>query len=308
MRHYMDGESLAAALAQRALREIGDLPLARLGSGKVREIYAAGEHLLIVATDRLSAFDVVLPDGIPGKGIILTQMSLFWFEETAGLVPNHLVPDHPAELAKVLRGHEELIPRSMLVRRLQPLPIEAVVRQYLAGSGWKDYLRTGSLFGLPVPPGLRESEPLPAPLFTPTTKAAAGSHDLPVSHEEGARLLGEERFDEVRDISLRLFALGAAAARRAGLILADTKFEFGTDGDGRLILIDEILTPDSSRYWPAAAFEPGRPQEAFDKQFVRDYLETLDWDKTAPGPAIPEAVIRQTRDRYLEAANKILPC
>ena len=195
----------------------------------------------------------------------------------------------------------------MLVRKLQPLPIEAVVRQYLAGSGWKDYLRTGSLFGVPVPSGLRESESLPAPLFTPTTKAAAGRHDEPVTPEEGARLIGEERFEEVRDISLKLFALGSAAARRAGLLLADTKFEFGTDERGHLVLIDEILTPDSSRYWPMDQYEAGRPQTAFDKQYVRDYLEELAWDKTAPGPSLPEDVIRNTRDRYLEALDLLLP-
>jgi phosphoribosylaminoimidazole-succinocarboxamide synthase len=307
MRHYMDANTLAKALPERALREIGELPHPRVGSGKVREIYDTGEHLLIIASDRLSAFDVVLPDGIPGKGIILTQMSLYWFAETAALVPNHLVADHAQALAAALGARSDLVPRSMLVRKLQPLPIEAVVRQYLAGSGWKDYLRTGRLFGLPVPSGLRESEALPAPLFTPTTKAAAGSHDLPVSHEQGAALIGADRFEEVRDISLRLFALGSAAARRAGLILADTKFEFGTDNDGRVYLIDEILTPDSSRYWPAADYAPGRTQQAFDKQYVRDYLETLDWDKTAPGPALPEPVIRQTQARYLEAARKILP-
>lgn len=303
----MDADSLAAAMPGQALRELEALPFRKVGSGKVREIYDTGEHLLIIATDRLSAFDVILPDGIAGKGIILTQMSLYWFEETACLIRNHLVPDHAEALAAALKGHEALIPRSMLVRKLKPLPIEAVVRQYLAGSGWKDYLQTGKLFGLPVPSGLRESEALPAPMFTPTTKAEAGEHDLPVTQEIGAELIGHKRFAEVMDISLKLFALGAAAARSANLILADTKFEFGTDADGKLVLIDEILTPDSSRYWPAEAYEPGRPQMAFDKQFVRDYLETLDWDKTAPGPRLPEPVILQTRERYLEAARKILP-
>ena len=195
----------------------------------------------------------------------------------------------------------------MLVRKLKPLPMEAVVRQYLAGSGWKDYLASGTLFGLPVPSGLLESSPLPAPLFTPTTKAEAGTHDLPVSHEEGARLIGEQLFTDVRDVSLQLFALGSEAARKAGLILADTKFEFGTDANGELFLIDEILTPDSSRYWPRDAYQPGQSQTAYDKQYVRDYLETLDWGKTAPGPALPAEVIRQTQARYLEAAQKLLP-
>jgi phosphoribosylaminoimidazole-succinocarboxamide synthase len=303
----MDADALEATLPKEALRAIDGLSYPRIASGKVREIFDAGEHLLLIATDRLSAFDVVLPDGIPGKGIILTQMSLHWFEETAGLIQNHLVEDHARALAAVLKGREELIPRSMLVHKLKPLPLEAVVRQYLAGSGWKDYLQTGTLFGLPVPSGLRESAALPAPLFTPTTKAAAGSHDLPVSHEEGAALVGEQRFEEVRDVSLKLFALGTAYARKAGLILADTKFEFGTDADDSLYLIDEVLTPDSSRYWPADAYEPGSPQTAFDKQYVRDYLETLDWDKTAPGPELPAEVILQTQARYLEAARKLLP-
>lgn len=304
----MDADTLAKALPQEALLQLPELPFRKTGSGKVREIYDTGDTLLIIATDRLSAFDVVLPQGIPGKGIILTQMSLYWFEETAPLIKNHLVADHSAAIAALLRGHEDLVPRSMLVHKRQPLPIEAVVRQFLAGSGWKDYLRTGKLFGLPVPQGLRESEALPAPLFTPTTKAEAGQHDLPVTHEEGARILGEARFEEVRDVSLKLFALGSAAARNAGLILADTKFEFGTDAAGELFLIDEILTPDSSRYWPQADYAPGRPQMAFDKQYARDYLETLDWDKTAPGPLLPETVIRQTLARYLEAAAKLLPC
>lgn len=303
----MDYEALAAALPETALRQIDGLPFKRVASGKVREIFDTGDAFLIVASDRLSAFDVVLPDGIPGKGIILTQVSLFWFEETRDLIQNHLVPAHGEALARLLEGHEHLIPRSMLVRKLNPLPMEAVVRQYLAGSSWKDYLSSGTLFGLPVPAGLRESEALPTPMFTPTTKAAAGQHDIPVTPEEGMELLGRKRFEEVRDISLKLFALGVASARQAGLILADTKFEFGTDNDGSLYLIDEILTPDSSRYWPADAYAPGRSQTAFDKQYVRDYLETLDWDKTAPGPELPAAVIEQTRARYLEAAKKILP-
>ena len=303
----MDFKALEDSLPDTALRQIESLPFPRIGSGKVREIFDTGDALLIVATDRLSAFDVVLPDGIPGKGSILTQVSLYWFEETAELIHNHLVPDHREALAHLLQGHEALIPRSMLVRKLNPLPMEAVVRQYLAGSGWKDYLASGTLFGLPVPAGLRESEALPTPLFTPTTKAEAGQHDLPVSQEEGIELLGQDRFEEVRDISLKLFALGVASARKAGLILADTKFEFGTDNQGTLFLIDEILTPDSSRYWPSDSYEAGRSQTAFDKQYVRDYLETLDWDKTAPGPSLPVSVIQQTQARYLEAARKILP-
>jgi phosphoribosylaminoimidazole-succinocarboxamide synthase len=307
MKLYLNATEIANALPEQALRTIDGLPFKKLGSGKVREIYDTGEHLLIIASDRLSAFDVVLPDGIPGKGIMLTQVSLFWFEETAGLIRNHLVPEHRAALAELLNGHEELIPRSMLVRKLKPVMMEAVVRAYLSGSGWKDYKKTGSLFGIPVPAGLVESSALPEPLFTPTTKAPAGEHDLPLSHAEGEQLLGAARFNQIKDVSLKLFALGVESARKAGLILADTKFEFGTDAGGELYLIDEILTPDSSRFWPADTYAAGRPQTAYDKQYVRDYLETLDWDKTPPGPALPAEVIRQTQAKYLEAARKILP-
>ena len=303
----MDRQALEAALPSEALREVSTLPFPRVASGKVREIFDTGDAYLLIATDRLSAFDVVLPDGIPGKGIILTQMSLYWFAETASLIDNHLVEGHPEALADLLRTQPGLIPRSMLVRKLKPLPIEAVVRQYLAGSGWKAYLKTGTLFGLPLPEGLRESDSIPAPLFTPTTKASAGEHDRPLDYEEGVRLVGKGRFENVQDISLRLFAMGSAFAREAGLILADTKFEFGTDSAGKLYLIDEVLTPDSSRYWPVEDYQPGQPQMAFDKQFVRDYLEGLDWDKKAPGPSLPKTVIDQTRDRYLEALNKLLP-
>mgnify|MGYP000489454919 CR=1 FL=1 len=303
----MDSKELESAMPGKALREIEGLPFKRIKSGKVREIFDTGDAFLLIASDRLSAFDVVLPDGIPGKGTILTQISLYWFEETREMIRNHLVPNHREALAELLKDHQELIPRSMLVRKLKPLPMEAVVRQYLSGSGWKSYVKTGTLFGLQVPSGLQDSSALPAPMFTPTTKADAGEHDMPISHEQGEELLGEERFHEVMDFSLKLFALGVIAARKAGLILADTKFEFGTDDKGDLFLIDEVLTPDSSRYWPADAYEPGRPQTAFDKQYVRDFLETLDWDKTYPGPSLPEEVIRQTQARYLEAAKKILP-
>lgn len=269
-------------------------------------MYAVGEDLLIVATDRLSAFDVILPDGIPGKGIILTQMSLYWFGETVGLVRNHLVPNHDERLREVLREHPELVPRSMLVRRLQPLPMEAVVRGYLSGSGWKHYLAHGNLFGQLVPEGLSESMKLPVPLFTPTTKAAVGGHDMPLSVEKGEELVGASRFAEVREVSLQLFALGKAAAKSAGLILADTKFEFGVDERGDLFLIDEVLTPDSSRYWPQGEYVPGQAQPAFDKQFVRDFLEDLPWDKTPPGPSLSDAVIQGTQARYLAAYEKIV--
>jgi len=298
-------ENLREVLPPQALLTIEGLPFPRIASGKVREIFAVGDELLLVATDRLSAFDVVLPDGIPGKGIVLTQMSLFWFEETASIIANHLVPDHDARLADLLKDHQELIPRSMLVRKLKTLPIEAVVRGYLSGSGWRNYLLTGSLFGQPVPPGLRESAKLPVPLFTPTTKAAVGDHDEPMTHEQGEELLGRLRFADVRDVSLDLYALGLLAARRAGLILADTKFEFGTDETGALYLADEVLTPDSSRFWPMSEYEAGRPQDSFDKQHVRDYLDSLAWDKTPPGPQLAPEIIRATQERYLTAFDKI---
>lgn len=302
----LDSASLRSLLPADALLRVEGLPYPRIASGKVREILAVGDNeLLLIASDRLSAFDVVLPDGIPGKGIILTQISRYWFEETRNLVPNHLVPDHDARLAEVLRGHEALIPRSMLVRRLKTLPIEAVVRGYLSGSGWRNYLLTGKLFGLPVPSGLRESEKLPVPLFTPTTKAAVGAHDEPMTQEEGEALLGKSRFTAVRDLSLELYALGTAFARRAGLILADTKFEFGVDAEDRLYLADEVLTPDSSRFWPVESYAAGGAQASFDKQYVRDYLETLDWDKTAPGPRLTPEVITQTQERYLAAYDQL---
>jgi phosphoribosylaminoimidazole-succinocarboxamide synthase len=303
----IDSSSIRSHLPSSALLQVEGLPYPRIASGKVRDIFAVGDsELLLIASDRLSAFDVVLPDGIPGKGIILTQISLYWFEETRNLIANHLVPDHDARLAEALKGHESLIPRSMLVRRLKTLPIEAVARGYLSGSGWRNYLLTGKLFGLPVPSGLRESEKLPVPLFTPTTKAAGGDHDEPMTQEEGAALLGKARYEEVRDLSLELFALGTAFARRAGLILADTKFEFGTDESGKLFLADEVLTPDSSRFWPIERYAPGGPQPSFDKQYVRDYLETLAWDKTPPGPALTPEVISQTVELYLAAFDHLV--
>jgi len=302
----MDMKAIEAMLPTAAMRTVEGLPYPRVASGKVREIFDTGDHYLMVATDRLSAFDVILPDGIPGKGIILTQISLFWFQETAGLIDNHLVADHDAALRAVLGGRDDLLGRSMLVRKLRPLPIEAVVRAYLSGSGWSHYMKTGNLFGQPVPAGLRQSEKLPVPMFTPTTKAKLGDHDEPLTPEQGAELLGHDTYERVRDVSLKLFALGSAFARKAGLILADTKFEFGRDEHGEVVLIDEILTPDSSRYWPEQDYEPGRPQHAFDKQYVRDYLETLDWDKTAPGPRLPTDVIDTTRARYLAALEKLI--
>lgn len=293
-------------LPTKARCDVDSLPFTKIASGKVREIFDLGDRLLLVATDRLSAFDVIMPDGVPGKGMLLTQISLWWFERTRDVIANHLVDNHDEELRRILAGFPEWIPYCMLVRKLKPLKLEAVVRGYLAGSGWKEYKKTGSLWGRPLPPHLSESQALPAPMFTPTTKAAVGDKDLPVSDSEGAEIIGAERYQRVKETALKLFAQGTDFAARAGLILADTKFEFGEDGEGRLFLIDEVLTPDSSRYWPRDGYAPGKPQPAFDKQYVRDYLETLDWDKTPPGPTLPAQVIRQTQQKYLAALQALM--
>ena len=296
---------IKASLPRTALTRIEGLPWPKIGSGKVRELYDVGDALLLVATDRLSAFDVILPDGIPGKGILLTQLSLWWFARTTALTPNHLLPNHDDEAARRLKDFPQLQGRSMFARKLRPLPVEAVVRGYLAGSGWKAYKQTGRLFDQVIPAGLRESDRLPQPIFTPTSKAHAG-HDEPLTATQCAGLLGAQRYVEVRELSLKLFELGTREAARAGLILADTKFEFGTDPEGKLYLIDEVLTPDSSRFWPAKDYEPGRAQMAFDKQYVRDHLETLDWNKTPPGPHLPSVIIQQTQERYLQAVERLL--
>lgn len=298
-------EEIEKHLPQEPLREPEGLLFPKIASGKVREIYDLGDRLLIVASDRLSAFDVVLPGGVPGKGILLTQLSLWWFSQTEAILQNHLVEDHDAALAELLVGHPELIHRSMLVRKLTPLKLEAVVRGYLAGSGWKEYYNTGKLWDHTLPQDLVESSPLPDPLFTPTTKAEAG-HDMPVTESEAREIVGDRLFESARYASFQLFDLGAQLAERSGLILADTKFEFGTDEDGKLFLIDEVLTPDSSRYWPREGYQAGRPQPAFDKQYVRDYLETLDWDKSAPGPELPGEVIAKTQAIYLKALEKLM--
>lgn len=288
-----------------AILSVDGLPFPKIGSGKVRDIFDLDDRLLIVASDRLSAFDVVLPDGIPGKGTVLTQMSLFWFRRTAGLITNHLVPDHDRVLAETLRDFPALVSRSMLVKKLRPLPVEAVVRGYLSGSGWKDYRSTGRLFGQALPVGLRESEILPNPCFTPTTKATTG-HDLPMTLEQCAELLGSPLHEQVLQASQAIYRLGVEIARRAGIIVADTKFEFGLDEHGQLHLIDEVLTPDSSRFWPLDGYAPGRPQPSYDKQFVRDYLETLTWDKTPPAPPLPAEIIAGTVQRYRQALEKIV--
>jgi len=276
--------------------------LTRLSQGKVRDIYAVDEgHLLIVTTDRLSAFDVVLPDPIPGKGEVLTRLSNFWFARTAGIVRNHLAE---LPLDSVIRDPVEraaVASRAMVVRRLKPLPIEAVVRGYLIGSGYKDYQATGQVCGIPLPAGLAMAAPLPEPLFTPATKAALGDHDENISFAECEKLIGSTLARQVRTLAIRIYSEGAAYARSRGIIIADTKFEFGLDEAGELYLIDEVMTPDSSRFWPAASYRTGISPPSFDKQFVRDYLETLDWNKKAPGPRLPPDVIRKTSEKYRQA-------
>ena len=283
-----------------------DFPgLKLLHRGKVRDIYKVGRHLLIVATDRLSAFDVVLPTPIPGKGHILTQMSLFWFEKLKDLVPNHLVQadvtQFPEELKPFSKSLED---RSMLVKEAKPLPVECIVRGYIVGSGWKDYLRTGSVCGIKLPEAMLESQQLPDAIFTPSTKADVGSHDENISFEQVRKLLGKDVAEKARDISIRLYKTAADYARERGVIIADTKFELGISG-GELILIDEVLTPDSSRFWPAEDYSPGRSQPSFDKQFVRDYLESISWDKKPPGPELPVDIAEKTRQRYLEALRRL---
>jgi phosphoribosylaminoimidazole-succinocarboxamide synthase len=270
--------------------------------GKVRDVYAVDdEHLLVVATDRISAFDCISPTPIPRKGEVLTALSRFWFERLAHVVPNHLVTTDSKRMPPSVRQYEEhLRGRSMLVRRAEVFPVECVVRGYLAGSGWKDYLRTGEVCGHRLPKGLRESEQLPEALFTPATKAEEG-HDENISEARMSELIGREASRTLRAISLRLYAEASAHARERGIIIADTKFEFGITADGQIILIDEALTPDSSRFWPADAYEPGRSQASFDKQFVRDYLETLSWDKKPPAPTLPPDVAAATTARYLQA-------
>lgn len=288
-----------------ALREsaIDSLPL--LHRGKVRDIYEVDDaRLLIVATDRLSAFDVVLPDPIPGKGRILNRLSTFWFGQTAHLARNHLLDQDPRE---VVRPEEkgQVHERAVVVRRLQALPVEAIVRGYLAGSGWQAYQRAGAIHDVPLPAGLRLAERLPEPIFTPTTKAGVGDHDAPISYAETEELLGEARAAEVRASALRLYAFAAEHARRRGLIIADTKLEFGVDEDDGLVVIDELFTPDSSRFWPADAWQPGTTPPAFDKQFIRDHLDALGWDRESAPPRLSEDVIRRTAEKYHEAERRL---
>jgi phosphoribosylaminoimidazole-succinocarboxamide synthase len=283
---------------------IPDYPL--IGRGKVRDIYSIdNDHLLIVTTDRLSAFDVVLPDPIPGKGEVLTQISLFWFRMMADIIDNQLTELTIDEVIKAPELREQLRSRSLVVKRLKPLPIEAVVRGYLIGSGWKDYQDTGEVCGIALPAGLEQAQKLPATLFTPASKAEAGDHDENISYKQVVDLVGDRNAARVRDVAIEIYERAAAYALERGIIIADTKFEFGLDDEGRLYLIDEVLTPDSSRFWPVDDYEVGISPPSFDKQFVRDYLETLDWDKTAPGPGLPPEVMEQSAAKYREALRRL---
>jgi phosphoribosylaminoimidazole-succinocarboxamide synthase len=274
--------------------------------GKVRDSFAIDDkHMLIVASDRLSAFDVVLPDPIPGKGEILTRISNFWFQRTAAIIPNHL---SGIEVADVIDDPElagMLWHRAVVVKRLEPLPLEAIVRGYLIGSGWKDYLKSGSICNIALPPGLRQADRLPEVIFTPSNKAVAGQHDVNIDFEETARLIGSPLAEQIRDISIKIYEHAVEHAAARGIVIADTKFEFGLDEDGQLRLMDEVLTPDSSRFWPEESYRPGTSPPSYDKQYVRDYLETLDWDKKPPGPTLPANIIEATAAKYREAFERL---
>ena len=277
--------------------------------GKVRDLYEVGDYLLMIATDRISAFDYVLASGIPDKGAVLNQLSAFWFGMMTDIVPNHVVTTDPDQYPEPARRYAATLRgRSMLVTRTEPLAIECVVRGYLSGSGWKEYQKTGRVCGIELPPGLRESDRLPAPIFTPSTKAESG-HDINITQEEAGAIVGQARIAQLRELSLEVYKRGARHAEGRGIIVADTKFEFGVlnvPGKGeQLILIDEVLTPDSSRFWPADQYAPGGAQPSYDKQYVRDYLETLDWDKTAPGPELPPEVAAKTSEKYMEAWRRL---
>ena len=277
-----------------------------IARGKVRDIYEVdAQHLLIVATDRISAFDVVLPDPIPGKGIVLTAISNFWFKRLAHVIPNHLTELTPSEFLGDEEDASAIAGRAVVVERLRPLPLEAVVRGYLIGSGWRDYCASGQVCGVQLPEGMEMAEKLREPIFTPSTKAAPGEHDENVSIAKIEDLIGTELARRIVDVSLQLYAEASDYANERGIIIADTKFEFGLDAAGELKIIDELLTPDSSRFWPRASYAPGSSPQSFDKQYVRDYLETLDWDKRAPGPKLPEVVIERTRQKYLDALKKL---
>jgi phosphoribosylaminoimidazole-succinocarboxamide synthase len=273
--------------------------------GKVRDLFEVGDALVMVATDRISAFDYVLGSGIPDKGKVLTQLSAFWFGKTADIVPNHLLSLDVADFPAELREHAEVLAgRSMLVRKTEPIPVECVARGYLSGSGWKEYVASGHVCGVKLPDGLRESDRLPQPIFTPATKATSG-HDINVSEAEAGKAVGHELIARLRDLTLALYAVGVEHAESRGIILADTKFEFGLLPDGEIILIDEVMTPDSSRYWPSDQWAPGGPQPSFDKQYVRDYLERIRWNKQPPVPSLPDDVIARTREKYVEAFSRL---
>jgi len=292
-----------AAMAEPLLEL--DLPgIRKIKSGKVREMFDLGDSLLMVATDRISAFDCIMPNGIPLKGIVLTQISHFWFEQMTSVVANHRLARADDPLPPPLEPYaSQLARRAMVVKKAQPLPIECVVRGYLAGSGWKEYRQSKTVCGIPLPQGLLESSELPEPIFTPATKAETG-HDINISFDQAAAMVGGDTAEQVRRLSLQIYSSASRLARQRGIIIADTKFEFGLYV-GRLILIDEVLTPDSSRFWPADQYQPGRSQPSFDKQFVRDYLETLAWNKTPPAPRLPDDVVGRTRDKYVEAYERL---
>jgi len=287
------------------IRETDFSGLRILKRGKVRDVYDLGEHLLLVATDRISAFDVVMPNPVPDKGIILTQISLFWFDVMQPLIENHVVTSDVKQYPEICQPYASVLQgRSMLVKKAQPLPVECIVRGYISGSGWKEYTESGSVCGIELPTGLKESQQLPEPIFTPSTKAEMGEHDINIDFNETVRLIGKTTAEKIRDLSVAIYKKGAALADQKGIIIADTKFEFGSTGDD-LLLIDEILTPDSSRFWPKETYRPGGPQKSYDKQYLRDYLSTLDWDKKAPGPPLPEDVIAKTRQKYLDALTQL---
>lgn len=280
-----------------------DLKLIR--SGKVRDLYEIEDKLLLVATDRMSAFDVVMDDPIPDKGRVLNSLSLFWFEKLKTTVKNHIISTNPEEYPEPCPAYkDELDKRSMLVRKTEPLPVECIVRGYLSGSGWVEYQEKGSICGIRLPSGLKESEQLPEPIFTPSTKAEQGLHDENISIEKVGELIGAEKAKKIKELSLKIYSYGRELAAEKGIIIADTKFEFGADNED-IILIDEVLTPDSSRFWPMDTYSPGGPQQSFDKQFLRDYLNSLDWPKTPPPPKLPAEIINKTREKYLEALERL---
>jgi phosphoribosylaminoimidazole-succinocarboxamide synthase len=302
----MTSAQIAAALPKSAVTTIDNVPFPRIASGKVREIFDLGDALLLTATDRLSAFDVILPDGIPGKGAILTQISNWWFAQTAGIIQNHLFPDQAGEFRRRGINSVDLQLRSMVVRKLKTVPIECVVRGYLVGSGWSSYQKTGDVCGIKLPPGLRQADRLPEAIFTPTTKAPKGQHDEPINDAQGIATIGADLYNRVKSTSLALYKFGHDRAKQAGMILADTKFEFGTDAAGNLFLIDEVLTPDSSRYWPAESYAPNQSPPSYDKQFVRDHLLAIKWDQKPPAPRLPADVIERTKEKYLAALRNLL--